>query len=370
LTRIFSNPCEIEPVVDKSKHQATEMDLTSYQAAKNLYTKLTQKLSWGNKNFRDLISSHTLDSLDKSLSILSVCLSARLFSLSFSRRDQFPFILQFALFYRMLLRILCLPVGIILLSSMILSLRISSSVGLISNSPVRTFQILSRRKELRHRSSSTGLLLHSNNLASKTITSKRQRSFSLTTSSRLFSTSSAASPPWPSTLLRFDGGSRGNPSPTSAWGFVAYEGVSSGEATDWCERGSRWGTMRDIVGDEKEEWTNNEAEYQALIEGLLWYSGLPSVPSVPPPLTLHLQGDSLLVVNQLSKKWKCKSKNLLPYLKSAQVLLDRIQTEQQTAVTIDWIPREENDRADEMANRGMDEGTGGKPWEGGGCCQL
>ena len=146
----------------------------------------------------------------------------------------------------MLLRILCLPVGIILLSSMILSLRISSSVGLISNSPVRTFQILSRRKELRHRSSSTGLLLHSNNLASKTITSKRPRSFSLTTSSRLFSTSSAAGPPWPSTLLRFDGGSRGNPSPTSAWGFVAYEGVSSGEATDWCERGSRWGTIEDL----------------------------------------------------------------------------------------------------------------------------
>lgn len=71
--------------------------------------------------------------------------------------------------------------------------------------------------------------------------------------------------------------------------------------------------------------TNNEAEYLAVIEALKTF-----------PKGCTIYSDSQLVVGQLTKGWKVKSKNLLPYFKEAMNLMSEKQA------TLVWIPRKDN----------------------------
>lgn len=87
--------------------------------------------------------------------------------------------------------------------------------------------------------------------------------------------------------------------------------------------------------------TNNEAEYSALIEGL------------KQALTLGwteilVQGDSRLVVNQVTGSWKVKKDNLKPLNAKSKALLSKFQS-----AKVDWIPREKNSRADAAASLGL-----------------
>ncbi len=87
--------------------------------------------------------------------------------------------------------------------------------------------------------------------------------------------------------------------------------------------------------------TNNEAEYHGLIF-LLDYLISISASNV------QINGDSLLVVNQISGKWKVKSKTLRPLHQDVNVLLAKISN-----WSLQWIPREENSIADNLAQNGM-----------------
>lgn len=62
------------------------------------------------------------------------------------------------------------------------------------------------------------------------------------------------------------------------------------------------------------ERTSNEAEYEALIHALFWCWTLSSVDSDFLSPTIYT--DSLLVVNQVTGVWNCKSPTLLPLLQS------------------------------------------------------
>ena len=64
----------------------------------------------------------------------------------------------------------------------------------------------------------------------------------------------------------------------------------------------------------KDFCSNNEAEYEVLIVGLKFLLGLGAKNVV-------IQGDSELVVKQLTKEYKCVSENLLSYFVSANSLL-------------------------------------------------
>ncbi|CAL8117099.1 unnamed protein product [Prunus armeniaca] len=83
--------------------------------------------------------------------------------------------------------------------------------------------------------------------------------------------------------------------------------------------------------------TNNKAEYEALIIGLemLVELGIQSV---------EILGDSMLVLKQVAREYKCLSPSLAVYLVAARNLLAEFWE-----ATWEHIPREENFAANEMA---------------------
>jgi ribonuclease HI/probable phosphoglycerate mutase len=92
--------------------------------------------------------------------------------------------------------------------------------------------------------------------------------------------------------------------------------------------------------------TNNVAEYKALVLGLEAATQLGCR-----RLTIFM--DSQLIVRQVQGRYKVKNANLKPLFDKVKGLLANINK-----WSIDHIPRAENKRADELANRGIDEKTG------------
>ena len=119
-----------------------------------------------------------------------------------------------------------------------------------------------------------------------------------------------------------DGASKGNPGPASV-GIV----MTDLENQPLYEEGLYIG-----------ETTNNAAEYQALIQALetLTSHGCPEA---------YFFSDSTLMVNQMRGLWKVKHPGLLPMVARAQSLRRKLPRFQ-----IAYVPREQNRRADELAN--------------------
>lgn len=126
----------------------------------------------------------------------------------------------------------------------------------------------------------------------------------------------------------FDGASRGNPGPAAVgWCLVASDGVVA-------EGGERVGRA-----------TNNQAEYAALIcalEGADEY-GLDEV---------DVRGDSQLVVKQVRGEWDANDPTLRERRVRARELLARFDR-----WSIAHVPREINERADDLANEALDDAT-------------
>ena len=125
--------------------------------------------------------------------------------------------------------------------------------------------------------------------------------------------------------LYFDGASRGNPGPAAiGWVLVDASGIVA-------ESGDRIGRT-----------TNNRAEYEALIRGLeaALEFGFDDV---------RVRGDSELVVRQIRGEWETNEPALRERRVTALELLDRFD---------DWaishVPRELNDRADDLATEALD----------------
>jgi ribonuclease HI len=130
-------------------------------------------------------------------------------------------------------------------------------------------------------------------------------------------------------ILRFDGGSRGNPG-RAGCGFVIL--TSKTNDTPICYDYK-------YLGNEE---TNNYAEYNGLIMGLedVIKHNIKNI---------IIEGDSLLVINQLLGKWKVKSENLKPLYEKASTLLKEFDN-----YTLKHIPRSQNKKADKLANNAMD----------------
>ena len=64
---------------------------------------------------------------------------------------------------------------------------------------------------------------------------------------------------------------------------------------------------------------------------------------------LHIKGDSLLVINQLTGKWKVKSDTIKTLYTQAKTLLGQFKM-----VTLSHVKRENNKLADALANKAMD----------------
>ena len=125
--------------------------------------------------------------------------------------------------------------------------------------------------------------------------------------------------------LYFDGGSRGNPGPAAVgWVIVTDDGIAA-------EGSERIGRA-----------TNNQAEYEALVRGLEAAAdyGFDE---------LHVRGDSQLVVRQVRGEWDTNDPQLREKRVRVRELLDRFGE-----WSIDHVPREMNDRADELVNQALD----------------
>ena len=124
----------------------------------------------------------------------------------------------------------------------------------------------------------------------------------------------------------FDGASRGNPGP-SAVGYVLVD--DSGIVTEGGETIGRA--------------TNNQAEYAALIRALEVASdyGFDEV---------RIRGDSELIVKQVRGEWNTND----PELRERRVTVRELLTTFDDW-SIEHVPREINDRADELANDALDD---------------
>lgn len=128
-------------------------------------------------------------------------------------------------------------------------------------------------------------------------------------------------------LLHSDGGSRHNPGP-AAIAFVLHD--EKGKLLD--QGGKFLGTQ-----------TNNEAEYLALLWGMQ-----EAASHLPAELICCL--DSELVVNQLNGFYRIKKPHL------AKLIVQIKELEKQFAkVAYIYVPREENDLADALVNKVLDE---------------
>lgn len=127
--------------------------------------------------------------------------------------------------------------------------------------------------------------------------------------------------------LYTDGASRGNPGEAGA-GVVILN-----------EHGEELAAYGFYLG----QCSNNVAEYKALIAGLREAAKLGC-------RQLNIFLDSQLIVRQILGQYKVKNAGLKPLYGEVRQLLTSF-----TEYTISHVPRNENKRADELANRGIDE---------------
>jgi ribonuclease HI len=124
----------------------------------------------------------------------------------------------------------------------------------------------------------------------------------------------------------FDGASRGNPGPAAVgWAIVSSDGVVA--------EGS------ETIGRR----TNNQAEYEALLRALRAARdlGLDEI---------DVRGDSQLVVKQLRGEWNTNDPELKELRVTARELLRAFER-----WDIEHVPREINERADDLANEALDD---------------
>lgn len=128
-------------------------------------------------------------------------------------------------------------------------------------------------------------------------------------------------------ILEADGGSRGNPGPAGSGAAVID--LNTGELV--AELGRYVGIA-----------TNNVAEYIAL------EIGLSKIFEIDPEATVEVRMDSKLVVEQMSGRWKIKH----PDMQDLAINIKRLIGSR--TVNFIWVPREQNSRADALANEAMD----------------
>ena len=129
--------------------------------------------------------------------------------------------------------------------------------------------------------------------------------------------------------LYFDGASRGNPGPAASSHCLDINGKDTP-----IESGL-------FINEE----TNNVAEYVALVEGLRDARNRDVN-------NISIYGDSELIIKQIRGEYDCNADNLIEFHETALDLLDDFGS-----WTIEHVPREQNNKADSIANETLDENT-------------
>jgi ribonuclease HI len=126
-------------------------------------------------------------------------------------------------------------------------------------------------------------------------------------------------------VINSDGAARGNPGPAGIGGIIQdAEGNIIKEFSEFIGKA-----------------TNNVAEYKALIKALQLVNELKAT-------IVHANLDSELVVKQINGEYKIKNEGLKPLFWEVKSLLSKIKYQ------IKYVPREQNKRADKLANEAID----------------
>ncbi|MBI4411036.1 MAG: ribonuclease HI family protein [Deltaproteobacteria bacterium] len=126
-------------------------------------------------------------------------------------------------------------------------------------------------------------------------------------------------------IVYTDGASRGNPGEAGAGAFLVSE---SGKEIP----------LSHYLGIK----TNNQAEYAALLMGLEELKKQKA-------REVEIRADSELMVRQLKGEYRVKNEGLIPYYERAKNLLTSFEK-----VSFRHVPREENKKADKLANEAID----------------
>ena len=140
--------------------------------------------------------------------------------------------------------------------------------------------------------------------------------------------------------LYSDGGARGNPGPAGIGCVIQNAKCKSQNDNEKCkiiEISKYIGTA-----------TNNQAEYQAVIEALKWLTANSQLLTAKGEIEFFL--DSQLVVEQLNQRYKLKNEGLKPLFWQIRDLVMELGGK----VTFKYIPRQENIAADKLVNMAID----------------
>jgi ribonuclease HI len=126
-------------------------------------------------------------------------------------------------------------------------------------------------------------------------------------------------------IIYADGASRGNPGPAAIGAIIKDE------------KGNPITQISRCIGIT----TNNQAEYQAIIAALEKALGLGAK-------QVELKSDSELVVKQINGRYKVKKAVLRPLYQRIVQLIGSLE-----GFTIAYIPRQQNQEADNLANEAL-----------------
>lgn len=146
-------------------------------------------------------------------------------------------------------------------------------------------------------------------------------------------------------IVHTDGGARGNPGPAAVGVVIEKQQETRDKGQETiiiCEFGKRIG-----------ETTNNVAEYTAVLEALRYLKSKNVNVKLEDKEHFDIQFflDSNLVVQQLNGVFKVKDANLRTLFFDVRVL----EQEVGGVVTYSYVPREQNQHADMLVNRALDQ---------------
>lgn len=132
--------------------------------------------------------------------------------------------------------------------------------------------------------------------------------------------------------IHTDGGSRGNPGPAG----IGVHVIDQDDNIVF--------QLAKTIGVA----TNNEAEYKAFVASAEWLKTFVTQTKVE---KVEWRLDSMLVVEQLNRRWKLKQLTLKPFFDQAQAVLSELPC----SFEITYVPREMNREADALVNQALDE---------------
>lgn len=146
----------------------------------------------------------------------------------------------------------------------------------------------------------------------------------------------------PAYALEFDGACEPvNPGGTGAWGYVlraAGDGPSLDEDAGVVSAGPAV--------------TNNAMEYEALARGLEAVLRHLDAGHLAASDSLSVFGDSQLVIQQLTGRWRVGEGHYRPHHDHARAVLDDLLP-RLASIDLQWVPREKNRHADSLCRLAM-----------------